>query len=639
MRSTPTLNHKHWKLVNVFVRGVITIVLSVTAHLANADQILKSEILSDPSNQITISEIQKLKLESFDKQVNIGLKANTIWLRLEIAQNSTEARYLVFNMPTIDKVSIFTKASIQSTEWTEIQLTPREIFSSFKLDNQLSEAEKGVTYIKIGPNSIGILGIRVLNESEWQEYKQKKIIFSAIQIGAACTLLVWSLLNWFETKNSLYSLLSFNFLIINLRLLMQSGYITYAWDISNKESSFLMLFFLLLYGMNTIYLIHRVLNDPLKQKDRKHLYWGAYAAIFCLIVLNSFSTITLMTLIGFVIFGLLIGLMAWDFTTTVSRTTASKKIIKTRWIIISTLIAFYFFELAKLFFASQQLALSITYGQLFNISWLITGLIIMKLLSMLNQETITQSITEALNATKLANLETKRRVNQQRFLSMLMHEIRTPLSVIKIGADSMAKLINSSTESKLWSKRTNVAIENITQVIENCIQAEKHEEGLIQPKISKFQSHKELLEIISQILLTNSDLAARLKVSLLTENNVELESDINYTRSILFNLISNAFKYSPVNTPIQVRIVKVIKDQKPAVMIEVENELESKDQIDLTQLFQRYYRSESAKKYSGTGLGLWLSQSLANQLNTNISVELKNRPSVVFNFTIPFSNS
>ena len=59
MRSTPTLNHKHWKLVNVFVRGVITIVLSVTAHLANADQILKSEILSDPSNQITISEIQK----------------------------------------------------------------------------------------------------------------------------------------------------------------------------------------------------------------------------------------------------------------------------------------------------------------------------------------------------------------------------------------------------------------------------------------------------------------------------------------------------------------------------------------------------------------------------------------------------
>ena len=100
-----------------------------------------------------------------------------------------------------------------------------------------------------------------------------------------------------------------------------------------------------------------------------------------------------------------------------------------------------------------------------------------------------------------------------------------------------------------------------------------------------------------------------------------------------------ATTYSPVNTPIQVRIVKVIKDQKPAVMIEVENELESKDQIDLTQLFQRYYRSESAKKYSGTGLGLWLSQSLANQLNTNISVELKNRPSVVFNFTIPFSNS
>ena len=71
--------------------------------------------------------------------------------------------------------------------------------------------------------------------------------------------------------------------------------------------------------------------------------------------------------------------------------------------------------------------------------------------------------------------------------------------------------------------------------------------------------------------------------------------------------------------------------------VEVQSLIDKLDSLDLNKLFQRYYRAESSKKYSGTGLGLWISQTLANQLGAHIEANLTSDHNIVFSFNLPLS--
>jgi signal transduction histidine kinase len=181
----------------------------------------------------------------------------------------------------------------------------------------------------------------------------------------------------------------------------------------------------------------------------------------------------------------------------------------------------------------------------------------------------------------------------------------------------------------------DVAIDNITQVIENCVQAEKHEEGLIKPQITRFLVEQELADMSSQYAAANAEYASRIEVAMDASDRNWLETDKHFLRSMLLNLLSNAVKYSPPFTTIYLRLYK-LKNQAQAMMhFEIENDIGKAGAPDQAQVFQRYYRAETAKKYAGTGLGLWLSQIMAQQLGTRIDMELTPHQTIRFHFAIP----
>ena len=242
---------------------------------------------------------------------------------------------------------------------------------------------------------------------------------------------------------------------------------------------------------------------------------------------------------------------------------------------------------------------------------------------------------DASQAQQQASTEQELRRNQQRFLSMLMHEIRTPLSVIKIGVDAITQGASAAKDQSTWVQRIDVAIDNITQVIENCVQAEKHDAGLIQPSISRFIVEQELADMTSQIVAANAEFASRIQVVMDEQTGHWLETDRHYLRSILMNLISNALKYSPPFTPVILRIQKIQSDNGRQLKFEIENSLGKAGAPDSKHLFERYYRAEAARKFAGTGLGLWLSQTLAKQLGSRIDMSLGPQQTVIFHFNLP----
>lgn len=252
----------------------------------------------------------------------------------------------------------------------------------------------------------------------------------------------------------------------------------------------------------------------------------------------------------------------------------------------------------------------------------------------MDQQRSDKNTLDTSNALEAAANESALRQNQQRFLSMLMHEIRTPLSVIKIGADAITKPNHPNEPESIWTQRIDTAIDNIAQVIDNCVQAEKQESGLIQPTIQKHLIKNEIENLHREYLSANAELESRIKFNIDIKNDTCVITDINYVRSILLNLISNAYKYSEPFSNINIRVLYEHKHTNNKILFQIENSLGKVEPPDSNQLFQRYYRSESAKKFAGTGLGLWLSQTLANQIGSRIEMKITEQQTILFFFSL-----
>jgi two-component system sensor histidine kinase KdpD len=101
--------------------------------------------------------------------------------------------------------------------------------------------------------------------------------------------------------------------------------------------------------------------------------------------------------------------------------------------------------------------------------------------------------------------------------------------------------------------------------------------------------------------------------------NFTLFTDFVLLKTILSNLLTNALKYGKEET--KVRLDVTLNQANPKeYLFKVTNMPSDVGQPDEDKVFQRFYRAESAKKFSGSGQGLWLAQQLAMAMNSKIEL-------------------
>jgi signal transduction histidine kinase len=117
-------------------------------------------------------------------------------------------------------------------------------------------------------------------------------------------------------------------------------------------------------------------------------------------------------------------------------------------------------------------------------------------------------------------------------------------------------------------------------------------------------------------------------------DGLQLHTDPSYFQIMLNNLVGNALKYSTPDSPVVVQLSRLTDAQgAPRIQIAVRNTIGPWGCPDPEKVFSRYYRSDKASGVSGTGLGLWLSQKLAERLGTRIQLSLE-AGQVAFWFTL-----
>lgn len=257
---------------------------------------------------------------------------------------------------------------------------------------------------------------------------------------------------------------------------------------------------------------------------------------------------------------------------------------------------------------------------------LITGLIMTVILFVrgLRQLRHSQQVQWQLQKTQQdMELEQRRRQEQSQFLHMLMHELKTPLAVVSIALGTRNKR-----EANL--DLAGRAVQDMKAIIERCIQADR----LGDLALDRRRDHINLNACVSQLGAAIPLLQHRLQLQI--EPDLTLLNDRQLLQIILSNLLDNAARYSDTVTPVRVSAQAVQQGGEDGIALLISNTPGLAGWPDPEMIFSKYYRSAGAQKDSGSGLGLFLAQQLANSLGGSLRYQPTQR-FVEFVLWIPLS--
>jgi signal transduction histidine kinase len=229
-------------------------------------------------------------------------------------------------------------------------------------------------------------------------------------------------------------------------------------------------------------------------------------------------------------------------------------------------------------------------------------------------------------------LEKEKDLNElkSRFVSMASHEFRTPLTTMLSSLSLVTKYgEQKDTENQLKHVgKIKTSINNLTDILNDFLSVSKLEEGKIENLPEGINLKNFINEIISDMLGMAQN---NQQISLSYSGNEYVVLDKKLVKNILFNLISNALKFSPNGGTVEV----IVKVQNSSLRISVKDSGIGIPKEDQEHLFERFFRGNNATHIQGTGLGLAIVARYAELMNASLDFESKENKGTTFTIIIP----
>jgi len=221
------------------------------------------------------------------------------------------------------------------------------------------------------------------------------------------------------------------------------------------------------------------------------------------------------------------------------------------------------------------------------------------------------------------------------FFTNISHELRTPLTLI------MGPLEDIMASPKLhFTLKNNLDLIQrnsirLLKLINQLMDFRKIEEGKMKLNVTQ----NNLSNFVFDITNSFKVLAKKKNISFnvhATSNDINIYFDVNMLDKVLFNLLSNAFKFTPENGTIQVTIST--NEEKELAIIKVQDNGIGMSEEDANHAFEMFYQGHSST-FRGTGLGLSLSKELIELHKGEITVESKKDHGTCFSVIMPFTRA
>ncbi len=219
---------------------------------------------------------------------------------------------------------------------------------------------------------------------------------------------------------------------------------------------------------------------------------------------------------------------------------------------------------------------------------------------------------------------------KSRFVSMASHEFRTPLTTMMSSLSLVTKYgeqNDKESQSKHVSK-IKTSINNLTDILNDFLSVSKLEEGKVENMPEEIYIKDYIAEIVSEMKTMT---VTGQEIKYFHSGNEMALADKKLLKNILFNLISNAIKFSP-----HAGIIEIIsKGSNSSLKIVVKDNGIGISKADQKHLFERFFRAHNATHIQGTGLGLNIVTKYTELMNASIDFESEENKGTTFTLIIP----
>lgn len=224
---------------------------------------------------------------------------------------------------------------------------------------------------------------------------------------------------------------------------------------------------------------------------------------------------------------------------------------------------------------------------------------------------------------------------KSKFLSLVSHEFKTPLSGILTSAMLLKKYDLTAQQEKRDKhiKTITDKVYYLNNILNDFLSIERLDSRRVNYKFTTFN----LSKIINEVLY-NSNMLLKTGQKINIPDNIDdfiIEQDEKIVELALFNLIFNAIKFSAENTKIELEIAQ----QNNNIVFKVIDQGIGIPEKDKKFVFNRYFRAENALNIQGTGIGLNIIKTHIENLGGTISFESTQNVGSIFTVTLPITQT
>ncbi len=600
---------------------------SLPMNLRYDDLIVARAYYADPQGRETIASVQSREFKSFSGPLFHGNDARPLWLRLTLAPSADPDWVLLYQPNFTHHIATWLRQP--DGRWREVVTGSQHAFSQREVKTlapavrvRPSADRVTVVYARVLSPTTPIYA-RALRYDDSAAFDSLVHMVAGAFIGIGLIMSMMSSMVYVSTRDSLWGLDALFNLSGLVMLALQLGLASrLVWpDSVNLVNQISMVAFCIYVAMAVILYraLFRLFGLP------RWVFWPYYLSMFMLpwllwLIASGHGDLAMLLNNGIVTFlsfwGLLVVFKARHpdpLISVVFRVAYAGAVLYTIGWSLSVILKLQTGNLSTLY---PNLPIT-----LFTMLMLMLVLVRNTQLKALNSLRLLQDKREA---EQQLLFERQRHEDTHSFLGMLLHEIKNPLSTIRMTVSNLENELAESTDSvQRRLGRVHIAVDDIDDVLERGIEIDQLEQSGLVLELATVN----VAALIDDFCAGHTH-SERLQLKLPPVLLACVDSHL--LGLMLRNLIDNALKYSPAASPVLV----YLSAEDRYWLLEVRNLVGAAGFPDAGRVFAKYYRSSLAMRLSGMGLGLYWVRSVARRMGGDASYARDN-DDVVFRLCLP----
>ena len=218
------------------------------------------------------------------------------------------------------------------------------------------------------------------------------------------------------------------------------------------------------------------------------------------------------------------------------------------------------------------------------------------------------------------------------FLSNVTHELKTPIASIVGYLETLKDgALKDKDVNKTFIKRSLKNAKRLEALVTDLVDISRIETGEMEIQLEKVNIHPILEEVVNDARQRNRNLELDIKLSLGDQKEIVVYGNSDRLRQVFDNLVSNAIRYTESGNVI---ISAEIRDTE--VEFTVSDTGMGMDSESIERIFERFFRTDDARKIvrGGTGLGLAICKHIIEAHNSSLSVDSIEKEGSTFAFSL-----